>query len=88
MTKKTRISLADMKNGQEGKVVFIIGGRGMRTRLEALGIRRGVKILKLSSFLGGGPVVVSVGTGEVAIGYGMSRNIMVEVDMDESSFSR
>jgi ferrous iron transport protein A len=80
--KTVKLPITELKNGQVGRVIFINGGRGINARLEALGIRRGVRIQKLSSFMGGGPVIVSVGTGEVAIGYGMSQNIFVEVETD------
>jgi len=73
------VDLASMKQGEEGKVVRIEGGMGLQRRLEALGVRMGVKIKKVSGHFMRGPVVARSGNTEVAIGYGMARRIMVEV---------
>jgi len=77
---KQRLSLSAMKNMQYGIVVVINGGKEMCKRLEALGIHIGSKIKKKSSLLGFGPVIVTVGNTEIAIGYGMASRIFVEVD--------
>lgn len=69
-----------MKNEQSGVVVAIDGGGDMRKRLEALGIHLGSRIKKKSSLIGFGPVIVSVGNTEIAIGYGMASKIFVEID--------
>ncbi|MDI6706263.1 MAG: FeoA family protein [Bacillota bacterium] len=69
-----------MKNSQSGILAAINGGVGMRTRLEALGIRVGARIQKKSALAGFGPVIASVGNTEIAIGYGMASRIFVEVD--------
>lgn len=73
------LPLTMMRLGQKGIVHSIAGGRGMAARLSALGIRPGVEIYKRSAFLRHGPVIVTVGTGEVAIGHHIASRIMVEV---------
>jgi len=50
-------------------------------RLEALGIRPGMKVTKISSMLFRGPVTLRVGNAQVAIGFGMANRIIVEVDV-------
>jgi len=50
-------------------------------RLEALGIRPGMKVTKVSSMLFRGPVTLRVGNAQVAIGFGMANRIIVEVDV-------
>ncbi len=80
MMQKRRLALSVMKNLQSGVVVAINGGGGMCTRLEALGIRIGSRIVKKSAQIGFGPVIVSVGNTEIAIGHGMTSRIFVEVD--------
>lgn len=80
MTHKQRILLSSMKNGQSGIIVSINGGMGMLARLEALGVRTGSVIIKKSGFFGSGPVIVTAGNTDVAIGHGMASRIMVEVD--------
>lgn len=80
MMQKRRLSLSVMKNTQSGIVVAINGGRGMCTRLEALGIRVGSRTKKKSALIGSGPVIVSVGNTEIAVGHGMASRIFVEVN--------
>ncbi len=77
---KRKIALYMMKNFQPGIVIEISGGRGMCSRLEALGIRIGSRIIKKSALLGFGPVIVLVGNTEIAIGHGMAARIFVEVE--------
>lgn len=78
---ETRIcSLAQMGTGQSGTVVEVAGGRGLAGRLEALGVRPGKKITKISSDFMRGPVVVQVDRTEIAVGFGMARHIVVRPD--------
>lgn len=80
MQKSSRLPLSALKNQETGVVVSIQGGESMRSRLEALGIRLGARIKKKSKLFGLGPVIVSVGNAEIAVGYGMVTRIFVEVD--------
>jgi len=80
MAEKRVMSLVDLQAGQEGVVVGISGGHGLLRRLEALGIRPGKKVAKISSMLLRGPVVVRVDGTQLAIGFGMASRVMVEVD--------
>jgi len=75
-----RVSLADMRVGEVGKVIEIQGGYGIGRKLETLGVRTGKEIKKLSGQLMRGPVLVQVGNTQVGIGFGMARRIIVEVD--------
>lgn len=50
----------------------------MISRLNALGIRPGQRITKVSSTLMQGPVTIRVGNAQVAIGFGMASKIIVE----------
>jgi len=52
----------------------------MTCRLSVMGIRVGVTVTKITSQLMRGPVSVQVGGTQLAIGYGMARRIIVEVD--------
>jgi len=71
------MDLTQMKVGQVGTVVEIQGGHGLTRRLQALGIRVGVRIIKVSSQIMRGPVTVQIGNSRVAIGFGMARKIIV-----------
>lgn len=73
-------TLAEMRTGQTGTVVEVLGGHGLIRRLEALGIRPGKKVTKISSTLFRGPITLRVDNTQVAVGFGMARKIIVEVD--------
>jgi ferrous iron transport protein A len=80
---KVLIPINKMRIGQSGTVVQIMGGPGLVRRLEALGIMPGRKVTKISSMFFRGPVTVKIGHTQIALGFGMSRRIMVEVDLKE-----
>ncbi len=80
MSDKKQITLDKMQRGQSGTVVEIRGGHGMVNRLSALGIMPGKKITKISSMLMHGPVTIEVDRVQVAIGFGMAKRIIVELD--------
>jgi ferrous iron transport protein A len=75
-----QLTLAEMRIGQTGTVVGVLGGHGLIQRLDALGIRPGKKVTKLSSTLFRGPVMLRVNNTQVAVGFGMARKIIVEAD--------
>jgi len=75
-----QLTLAEMRTGQTGTVVGVMGGHGLIRRLDALGIRPGRKVTKLSSTLFRGPIILRVDNAQVAVGFGMARKIIVEVD--------
>ena len=89
MPQKRQLTLAQMEAGQTGTVVEVLGGPGFgrrrgpgfARRLEALGIRPGKKVTKISSMFFRGPVTLRVDNAQVAIGFGMANRILVEVDM-------
>ncbi len=76
MSKK---NLTDMMAGQSGKVVAVDGGHGLRAKLEAMGIRPGVKITKVSGQIMRGPVIAKIGSTQVAIGFGMASRVIVDI---------
>jgi len=74
-----RITVRQMRAGQSGEVVQVLGGPGLVNRLNSLGIRPGKRITKVSSVFMRGPVTIQIDRAHVAIGYGMSNRILVEV---------
>lgn len=74
------LTLAQMRSGQTATVIQVLGGRGLIRRLDALGIRPGKKVTKISAGLFHGPVIVKVDNAQVAVGFGMARRIIVEVE--------
>ena len=75
-----QIALSQMQAGQSGIVVQVHGGRGLISRLSALGIRPGQRVTKFSSMFMRGPVTIQVGNAQVAIGFGMANRIIIELD--------
>jgi ferrous iron transport protein A len=80
MYQNKQLTIAEMRIGQTGTVVEILGGHGFIRRLDALGIRPGKKVTKVSSTLFRGPVILRVNSAQVAVGFGMARKIIIEVD--------
>jgi len=74
-----QMALSQMRAGQSGIVFQIQGGRGLVSRLSALGIRPGQRITKVGSMFMRGPVTIQVGNAQVAIGFGMANRIIVEL---------
>ncbi len=82
MTDKKQLTLNQLGTGQSGAVVQILGGRGLSARLEAIGIRPGKKVTKVSSMLFKGPVTLRLNGAQIAVGFGMANKVMVEVEAD------
>lgn len=73
------LPLTQMQSGQSGILTEILGGHGLVDRLNALGLRPGQRITKISSMLMRGPITIQVDRTEVAIGFGIARKIRVRL---------
>jgi len=80
MSEKTETTLGMMRTGDSGVVSHMTGGRNMINRLDALGIRQGKRIIKLSSMFMKGPVTIKFDEVQVAIGYRMANKIVIKLD--------
>ena len=80
MSDRKLVTLRQMGAGQSGKVAEIQGGQGLINRLNALGIRPGKRITKVSSMLMQGPVTIQSGSTRMAVGFGMAQKIIVELE--------
>jgi len=74
------LDLTQLKPGQKGIVIQIQGGAGLIRRLQTMGIRPGKNIIKISAQIFRGPQIVKVDNLQVAIGFGMARRVLVEVE--------
>jgi len=74
------VDLTRIQAGESGVVAEIQGGHGMTQRVLAMGIRPGKRITKISSHFWRGPQTVQVDNAQIAIGFGMARRIIVEVE--------
>ena len=77
MMQNRQITMDQMETGQTGKVIEILGGHGFKRRLQALGIRSGKSITKISSMFMRGPVTIQIDNTQIAIGFGMASKILV-----------
>ena len=74
------IDLTQLKTGESGIVAGLEGGFGFRRRIEGMGVRTGKRITKTSAHFWRGPQTIKVDNITVAVGYGMAKKILVEVD--------
>ncbi|MFO7957493.1 MAG: FeoA family protein [Candidatus Brocadiia bacterium] len=71
------MNLAELRAGQTAEVLALSGGMGMRRKLEAMGVRPGKTVRKLSSQFMAGPVTILVDGRQVAMGRGIARRVEV-----------
>ena len=75
--REVRKSLADMVDGEVCVVRQFMGGHAMAARLQAMGLRPGKRVRKISRQPLRGPVAVEIDNYCIAIGHGMARRIIV-----------
>jgi ferrous iron transport protein A len=75
-----QLTLGQMSAGQTGTIIRILGGGRLNRRLEALGIRPGKKVTKISTMMFNGPVTLRTDHTQIAVGFGMAKKILVEID--------
>ncbi|HLV10386.1 MAG TPA: FeoA family protein [Halanaerobiales bacterium] len=71
-------SLNQLRIGEKGEIIELMGGYGVKKRLNALGIREGKEVTKISSSFLKGPVTIQAGQSRIAIGYGMAEKILIK----------
>lgn len=76
--KKMKRTLASLSNNEEGMIHSVEGGTGARAKLDAMGIRPGKKIKKMSSQIFKGPVVVEIDGRDIALGHGLAKKVLIE----------
>ena len=72
------LSIGELRVGEKAVIRGVLGGMGIVRRLEALGLRSGKSLTKVSSQFLGGPVTVVVDGRCVALGRGIAAKVMVE----------
>lgn len=84
LAKRTRypieelVSLASMKQGQRGRLVFALGGAATIRRLCDLGLIPETEVLVLKKGPAGGPIIVEVRSCEIAIGGEIASKVLVK----------
>jgi ferrous iron transport protein A len=72
------LTINDLPAGKKGIIRTINGGYGLIQKLDSLGIREGIEIVRISTQWMKGPVTIRYGNSEVAIGHNMAMKILVE----------
>jgi ferrous iron transport protein A len=72
------VNAAQLAPGQKAAVREIRGGHRLAERLAAMGIAPGTRLRKKSAALLRGPVVLEIGSMQVALGRGIAEKIIVE----------
>lgn len=70
--------LTQITSGETVRVVEINGGHRFREKVDAIGLRVGSRIIKLSAQILSGPVTIKIGRTKVAIGHSMAKKILVD----------
>ena len=69
------IPLSSLHEGESAKITAITGGRSVNLRMNELGFTTGTS-LKVIRNVGGGPIMVELKAGKIALGRGIARKIM------------
>ena len=75
MNLNSKVPLTMLKEGDEGIVIDIIGGRGAVSKLLALGIVPGKKVKVLGNR--GGAILISINGSKFVIGRGLAMKVIV-----------
>lgn len=75
-SKRELVSLSALSAGERAKVVELNGGRGMLSRMTALGFTPGAEVKILQNY-GRGPLITRVRDARVALGRGEARRVLV-----------
>lgn len=75
--KRELVPLVDLKNGEEGVVIFLRGGRGLVRRLADMGLTRDTKITVNKSAPFRGPIEIQVRGTKLALGRGVASKVFV-----------
>lgn len=69
-------TLLQLENNKPVEILSINGGQRLIRRLESMGLRVGVKVVKIGHC--SGPVIVKIGVTQLAIGRGMAEKVIVQ----------
>ena len=69
------IPLSSLRDGEKAQITSVQGGRMVNLRMNELGFTSGAN-LKVIRNVGGGPIMVELKAGKIAIGRGIAEKIM------------
>ena len=71
------LPLALVRPNREVSLMAVIGGQGLRRRLNDMGLNKGVKFKVIHGSLVG-PCIISLGNSRLVLGRGMAHKILVK----------
>jgi Fe2+ transport system protein FeoA len=71
------MSLTEIKDGQTGTILSVLGGKILTKRLADLGMTSGTEIKVIGRTLFSGPVQIEVNGSRLVIGKGLASKIIV-----------
>jgi len=74
------VDVTYLKPGEVGVVKEIAGGPGLIMKMQNMGVRIGESVKKVSSHFWRGPQTIEIGHFKVALGHGIAKKIIVEVE--------
>lgn len=73
-----KISLVQIKANEKVKILEILGGSNLESKLLSMGVYKGKPVVKLSHIGLKGPVVIKAGRSILALGHSVAEKIIVE----------
>ncbi|MDP3041526.1 MAG: FeoA family protein [Candidatus Omnitrophota bacterium] len=73
-----RISLVQIKSNEKVKILEILGGSNLESKLLSMGVYKGKPVVKLSHIGLKGPVVIKAGRSILALGHSVAEKVIVE----------
>ncbi len=70
------VSLSALRAGEHGEVVDLVGGRGLLSRMTALGFTPGADVKVIQNY-GRGPLIAQVRDARIALGRGEAKRVYV-----------
>ena len=69
------IPLSSLRDGERAQITAVTGGRTVNLRMNELGFTTGSKF-KVIRNVGGGPIMIELKAGKIALGRGIATKIM------------
>ena len=73
-----KISLVQIKANEKVKILEILGGSNLESKLLSMGVYSGKEVTKLSHIGLRGPVVIKAGRSILALGHSVAAKVIVE----------
>lgn len=73
-----KVSLVQVKANEKVKILEILGGSNLESKLLSMGVYKAKPVIKLSHIGLRGPVVIKAGRSILALGHSVAEKIIVE----------